>query len=150
MAATEQSAATLIAALTRRPRRLAIRAVSAMAVALPAGVLGSVAAQAATAAATAPAQAAPVAAPALASGWTALTLQNGWTNSPFGASAAAVRTISGIVHLEGPLATTGSNPVPFTLPAAFHPAAVVFVAVDLCDATNAAADRAQRRGDRAG
>ena len=112
-------------ALTRRPRRLASCAMAAMAVTLPVGVLGSVTAQVATAAA-----------PALASGWTALTLQNGWTNSPFGTSAAAARTISGIVHLKGGIATTGSNPVPFTLPVAFRPAAVVFVAVDLCDATN--------------
>jgi hypothetical protein len=47
-----------------------------------------------------------------------------------------VRTISGIIHLKGAIATTGSNPVPFTLPAAFRPVSVVFVPVDLCDATN--------------
>jgi hypothetical protein len=71
-----------------------------------------------------------------ATSFTPLTLQNGWTGSAFGTSAAAVRTISGIVHLEGGIATTGGNPVPFTLPAAFHPASVVFVPVDLCDATH--------------
>ena len=98
---------------------------SVAAVALPVGAVGTVAAQAAT---SGPER--------LASGWTALTLQNGWTNSPFGTAAAAVRTISGIVHFEGAIATTGSNPVPFTLPAAFRPASVVFVPVDLCDATN--------------
>jgi hypothetical protein len=112
-------------AVTRRPGRLAICAVSAVAVTLPVGVLGTGAAQAAT---TAP--------HALATGWTPLTLQNGWTNSPFGTSAAAVRTISGIVHLKGAIATTGTNPVPFTLPAGFRPAHVVFVAVDLCNATH--------------
>ena len=36
---------------------------------------------------------------------------------PFSTSVAAVRTISGIVHLKGAIATTGTNPVPFTLPA---------------------------------
>jgi hypothetical protein len=112
-------------AVTRRPRRLVACAVSAVAVTLPAGLLGSAAAQAA---ASAP--------HALASGWTALTLQNGWTNAPFGTSAAAVRTISGIVHFEGAIATTGTNPVPFTLSAGFRPARAVFVPVDLCNATN--------------
>jgi hypothetical protein len=68
--------------------------------------------------------------------FTPLTLQNGWFNSPFGTAAPAVRAISGIVDLRGAIATSGTNPVPFTLPAAFRPAAVVFVAVDLCDATN--------------
>jgi hypothetical protein len=47
-----------------------------------------------------------------------------------------VRTISGIVHFKGAIATTGSNPVPFTLPSAFRPATAVFVPVDLCNATN--------------
>ena len=44
--------------------------------------------------------------------------------------------MSGIVHFKGAIATTGTNPVPFTLPSAFRPAAVVFVPVDLCNATN--------------
>ena len=47
-----------------------------------------------------------------------------------------MRTISGIVHLEGAIATSGTNPVPFTVPAGFRPASVVFVQVDLCTATN--------------
>jgi hypothetical protein len=71
-----------------------------------------------------------------ATSFTALTLDNGWTGSPFGTSAPAVHTISGIVHLKGAIATTGSNPVPFTLPAAFRPAHAVFVPLDLCNATN--------------
>ena len=65
-----------------------------------------------------------------------MTLQNGWTSASFGTSAPAVRTISGIVHFKGAIATTGSNPVPFTLPSAFRPATAVFVPVDLCNATN--------------
>jgi hypothetical protein len=68
--------------------------------------------------------------------FTALTLQNGWTNGPFGTSHAAARTVNGIVHFQGAISTTGTNPVPFTLPSAFRPAAVVFVPVDLCNATN--------------
>jgi hypothetical protein len=109
----------------RRPRLLAACAVSAVAVMLPMGLAGTAAAQATTSAPR-----------ALTSGWTSLTLQNGWTGAPFGTSAPAVRTISGIVHLKGAIATTGTNPVPFTLPAAFRPASAVFVPVDLCNATN--------------
>jgi hypothetical protein len=71
-----------------------------------------------------------------AGSFTPLTLQDGWFNSPFGTSAPAVRTISGITHLKGAIATSGTNPVPFTLPAAFRPASVVLVPVDLCTATN--------------
>jgi hypothetical protein len=109
----------------RRLRLLAVCAVSMAAVTLPMAVAG-----------TAPAQAATSAPRALTSGWTSLTLQNGWTGAPFGTSAPAVRTISGIVHLKGGIATTGSNPVPFTLPAAFRPASAVYVPVDLCNATH--------------
>jgi len=105
-------------AVARKLRMLAVCTVSAVAVMLPVGALGTSAAQAAT------------------SGWTALALQNGWTSSPFGTSAPAVLTISGIVHFKGAIATTGSNPVPFTLPSGFRPASVVFVPVDLCNATN--------------
>src|SRR5689334_3685609 len=112
-------------AVTRGLRRLAACAITAVTVIGSAVALGTTAVQAATAAPH-----------ALTGGWTSLTLQNGWTTSPFGTSAAAVRTISGIVHLKGAIATTGSNPVPFTLPAGFRPASVVFVPVDLCTATN--------------
>jgi hypothetical protein len=115
----------LCQAATRRLHRLAIWAVSVAAVTVPVGVLGAGAAQAATSAPH-----------ALTVGWTPLALQDGWTGSPFGTAAPAARTISGIVHLKGAIATTGTNPVPFTLPAAFRPAGVVFVPVDLCNATN--------------
>jgi hypothetical protein len=67
---------------------------------------------------------------------TPLTLENGWTNAPFGTRNAAATTINGVVHLEGAIATTGTNPVPFTLPTAFRPSQAVFVPVDLCNATN--------------
>jgi hypothetical protein len=105
-------------------RQLGVCAVGVVAVTLPVGAVGTVAAQAATPA------------PGALTGWTPLTLQNGWTSSPFGTSAPAVRTISGIVHFKGAIATSGTNPVPFTLPAAFRPVSVVFVPVDLCNATN--------------
>ena len=68
--------------------------------------------------------------------FTNLALTNGWTNSPFGTSKAAVRGISGVVHLKGAIATSGTNSVPFTLPANFRPGTNVFVPVDLCNATN--------------
>jgi hypothetical protein len=68
--------------------------------------------------------------------FTNLTLKNGWTNSPFGTSKAAVRGISGIVYLKGAIATSGTNSVAFTLPANFHPGTNVYVPVDLCNATN--------------
>src|SRR6516225_1413600 len=67
---------------------------------------------------------------------TQLTLKNGWTNAPFGTSNAAVTNVSGIIHLKGAIATSGTNSVPFTLPKAFRPATNVFVPVDLCNATN--------------
>jgi hypothetical protein len=70
------------------------------------------------------------------SGFTNLTLINGWINAPFSTSNAAVKLIAGIVHFKGAIATAGSNPQPFTLPVAFRPATDVFIAVDLCNATN--------------
>jgi hypothetical protein len=100
----------------RRLTRKAAAALCAIAVMLPLEFLGAAAAQAAT--------------------FTPLTLQNGWTNAPFGTSSAEVAAVSGIVHLKGAIATTGTNPFPFTLPAAFRPATAVYVPVDLCNATN--------------
>jgi hypothetical protein len=73
---------------------------------------------------------------AAAAGWTALKLHNGWTGEPFGTAKPAVRLISGIVRLKGAIATTGSNPVAFTLPAAYRPARPVFVPVSQCNATS--------------
>jgi hypothetical protein len=110
---------------TRRLRRLAAWAVSAVTVTLLLAALGTNAAQAATSVPR-----------ALTGGWTPVALQNGWTTSPFGTSAAAVRTVSGIVHFKGAIATAGTNPVPFTLPTGFRPAHAVYVPVDLCNATH--------------
>jgi hypothetical protein len=104
-------------------KRLACKtvcALGALAVLLPLQFLGAAVAQAAT--------------------FTPLTLKNGWTNAPFSTSPAEVAAISGIVHLKGAIATTGTNPVPFTLRAAFRPATAVYVPVDLCNSTNGRLD----------
>ena len=66
---------------------------------------------------------------------TPLTLVNGWTNAPFSTSNAAVEKINGIVHFKGAIAS-GTTAVMFTLPAGFRPSKDVYVAVDLCNATN--------------
>jgi hypothetical protein len=67
---------------------------------------------------------------------TALTLENGWTGAPFGTAVPAVDNLNGIVRFVGAMATTGTNPVAFVLPAGFAPAQTVHVKVDLCNATN--------------
>jgi hypothetical protein len=67
---------------------------------------------------------------------TSLTLQNGWTNAPFATSDAAVSLVGGIVHFQGAIADSGSNMLPFTLPAQFRPAADVYAKVDLCSSAN--------------
>jgi len=68
--------------------------------------------------------------------FTALTLQNGWMNAPYGSAAAAVRNIAGIVHLKGAIWTNGTNADPFVLPAGFRPANEIFIPVDLCGGNN--------------
>ncbi|MGB9234060.1 MAG: hypothetical protein WCC04_06570 [Terriglobales bacterium] len=70
------------------------------------------------------------------SGFTDLTLINGWTNAPYATSDAAVANINGIVHFKGAIATTGTNAEPFVLPTGFRPAHDVYIPVNLCDATN--------------
>jgi hypothetical protein len=76
-----------------------------------------------------------------ANGFTAVALQPGWTNAPFGTSSAAVMVettfglVGDIVHFKGAIAS-GGGPGLFTLPAPFRPAATVYVPVDLCGATN--------------
>jgi hypothetical protein len=70
-----------------------------------------------------------------ATGYTSLSLLNGWTNAPFSTSAAAVRKVNGVVQFKGAIASGVSSRV-FTLPAAFRPATDVYAPVDLCNATN--------------
>ena len=72
--------------------------------------------------------------------YTALTLQNGWMNAPYGTANAAVRNISGIVHLKGAISTNGTNADPFVLPAGFRPANQIWIAVDLCGGNNGRLD----------
>jgi hypothetical protein len=67
-----------------------------------------------------------------ASGYTALTLINGWSNGPYSTSNAAAKVIGGNVHLKGAIYTSGTNPQPFVLPAGFRPAKAAYVSVDLC------------------
>src|SRR5215471_11651713 len=102
--------------LARRLRRTAVGAVCAAAVALP--VAGAATAQAA---ASAP--------HTLTITWTSLALQNGWADFGNHTAGPAVTNINGIVHLKGAIATAGTNPVPFTLPAGDRPATNVFVPV---------------------
>src|SRR5262245_40719163 len=71
-----------------------------------------------------------------AGSFTNLTPVNGWAAYGSGTASPAARAISGIVHLEGAIQTSGNNTVAFTLPKAFRPAHNVFVKVDLCDAAN--------------
>ncbi|HEV2377682.1 MAG TPA: hypothetical protein VGS19_36660 [Streptosporangiaceae bacterium] len=71
-----------------------------------------------------------------ANSFTPLALVNGWASYGNGTASPAARNISGIVHFEGAMKTTGTNQVAFTLPPGDRPALRVFVPVDLCDATN--------------
>jgi hypothetical protein len=75
-----------------------------------------------------------------ATGATALTLINGWTNAPFSTSNAAAENAYGIVHFKGAIATAGTNAEPFVLPPAFRPITAVYVPIDLCNATNGRLD----------
>jgi hypothetical protein len=70
------------------------------------------------------------------SGYTPLSLINGWSNAPFGTRNAAVTVNSGVVQFEGAIATTDSNPEPFVLPVGMRPSKTTYVTVDMCDATN--------------
>jgi hypothetical protein len=69
-------------------------------------------------------------------GYTNLTLVNGWTNAPFSTSDAQFRLVSGVVHFKGAIATSGTNAVPFTMPAGVRPATDVYIPIDLCNAAN--------------
>jgi hypothetical protein len=68
------------------------------------------------------------------SGFTPLTLQNGWTNAPFSTRNAAVKNDGGLIRFEGAVNTSGTNPVPFTLPTGFVPSVDVYLPIALCNA----------------
>jgi hypothetical protein len=72
---------------------------------------------------------------ALGGSFTALALQNGWTNAPFGTRNAAVTNDDGIIRLEGAIAS-GTSGLAFTLPLGFRPATTTYVPVDLCSSHN--------------
>lgn len=67
--------------------------------------------------------------------WQTLTLENGWTGSPFGTGAPAVANDNGLIFMKGAIATTGTNPEPFVLPASDRPTHLVDVSADMCNAT---------------
>ncbi len=67
-------------------------------------------------------------------GFSGLTLQNGWAPVPAN-SLAVFGTLGGAMRLKGAIAS-GTNPIAFTLPSGFRPPTNVYVAVDLCNATN--------------
>jgi hypothetical protein len=71
---------------------------------------------------------------------TPLALENGWTNAPYDNGPAKVEMGGGIVSFSGAIATSGTNPVAFTLPPALRPAYNVFVPVDMCNGTNGRLD----------
>jgi len=113
---------------SRRPRTWTARLRRTAPCALGLGVLCAAAValpQAALAAPTAPAVT-----------FTPLTLLHGWGNAPYSTANAAVTDVGGIVEFKGAISTSGTNHVPFILPAAFRPAANVYVPVDLCNASN--------------
>ncbi len=73
-------------------------------------------------------------------GVTPLSLQNGWTNTPFGTNSPGVTEIGGVVRFQGAMSTSGTNPGAFTLPSGLAPATNVYVPVDLCGAANGRLD----------
>ena len=68
-------------------------------------------------------------------GFTALTPVNGWVGSPFATASPAAKLIGSRVHFRGAIATSGTNPRPFLMPASMRPATDVYFNVDLCNAT---------------
>jgi hypothetical protein len=68
------------------------------------------------------------------SGFTTLTLQNGWIPYGSGTGTPGAKVIDGVVHLKGAI-SSGANNVVFTLPASMRPASTVHVLVDMCGAT---------------
>jgi hypothetical protein len=66
-------------------------------------------------------------------GFTPLTLINGWKSAPAGTAEPGVSINSGIVYLHGAIAD-GTTSSAFTLPPAVRPSSLVVVPVDLCGA----------------
>jgi hypothetical protein len=69
-----------------------------------------------------------------ATGFTQLTLVNGWTHAPFSTSPAAAALIDGVAYFKGAIEQGTTGPA-FTLPSELLPSTYVYVPVDLCNAT---------------
>jgi hypothetical protein len=68
---------------------------------------------------------------------TPLTPINGWSATGFGTANPAAASIRGVVHFQGAIsASSPSSAEVFVLPPNLTPSVSVFVAVDMCDATN--------------
>ena len=68
------------------------------------------------------------------SGFTQLTPINGWTAYSTSTRSPMVKNVDGIVRFIGAIKTSGTNTIPFVLPANMAPATPAFVAIDLCNA----------------
>jgi hypothetical protein len=70
-------------------------------------------------------------------GYTNLTLINGWNDTKFNTANPAANSGNDTlpVYFKGAIETGGTNPVPFTLPVADRPVKNVYVPIDLCNAT---------------
>ena len=65
-------------------------------------------------------------------GYTALALQNGWTNYSTGTRSPAISNAGGVVRLQGAIAApAGSSLLPFTLPVGYRPPTDVYIPTDL-------------------
>jgi hypothetical protein len=65
-----------------------------------------------------------------------LALQNGWYSAGYGTATPAVDIVNGTtVQFSGAIATSGTNPVAFTLPPLYRPSTDVYTPVDMCNAT---------------
>jgi hypothetical protein len=79
---------------------------------------------------------APGLSPYLPSPLSELTVQPGWTGGPYGtAFPQSVQDVGHLVELQGAVATSGTNPVAFSLPPAQRPEYTRFVPVDMCNST---------------
>jgi hypothetical protein len=69
-------------------------------------------------------------------GYTPLSLINGWASYGAGTREPAVKLVGDDVQFQGAMSTAGNNSAPFVLPAGFRPRKNAYLAVDMCDATN--------------
>lgn len=77
---------------------------------------------------------APVSGPTVSS--IALTLINDWVGGSYSTNQPSVEFDDSVVRFKGGMSTSGTNSNPFVLPKGFRPKAVVYIPVDMCNATN--------------